>query len=94
MAESKGQQTAAKLTEDVKPSWLNPIRAVQASCKNNRGYAVVTIRVLVKKNDAIAWSEPELEKIHPARLAELNLSPSFLAMMLKLSESSEVDNKD
>ena len=55
------------VTEDIKPSWLNPIRAVQAACKDNKGYAVLNLVVLVNKNDAIAWQDPKVKKIHPLR---------------------------
>lgn len=80
------------VTEDIKPSWLNPVRAAQAACRNNKGYAVVRLTILVNKNDPMLWLEPELGKIHPARLAEVNLSPELLAAMLEIADRA-VDNK-
>ncbi len=54
------------VTEDIRPAWLNVIRALQAACHRNRGYATVTVKVLVDRdNMPVLWSEPRLEKIHP-----------------------------
>lgn len=78
-------------TKDIKPSWLNPIRAAQAACKENRGYGVLTLRLVVNGNDPVMWEEPSLKKIHPAKLAETAVSPTLLATMLMLGEP--VDNK-
>lgn len=79
----------SSITEDIKPSWLNPIRAAQATCRSNRGYAILTLRIVVNKNDPVIWLDPELSKIHPARLAGADLSPSLLGSMLELGR----DNK-
>ena len=79
------------LTEDIKPSWLNPIRAAQAACKTNRGYAVVQMTILVNKNDPMLWAEPKVMKIHPAKIAEYQVSPAMLAVMLELADI-KVDN--
>jgi len=76
-------------TDDIKESWLNPIRAAQAACKNNRGLAVVTMRVLVHKNDALRWSEPKLEKVHPARIDKHNTNDEILEIVLNMDS---VDN--
>ena len=88
MADKKGRN----ITEDIKPSWLNPVRAAQAACRRNRGYAIVKLTLLVNKNDPVVWSEPELIKIHPAKLADYQVSPAMLAVMLELADA-EVDNK-
>jgi len=52
------------ITDDIKPQWLNVIRAIQAACYRNQGYATILIKVLVNR-DGDNWSEPKLEKIHP-----------------------------
>lgn len=70
------------LTVDIKPSWLKPIRAAQAACTKNRGYGIVYLAVLVNKNDPVMWKEPVLVKIHPARMAESNISPMILSALL------------
>jgi hypothetical protein len=77
------------LPEDVKESWLRPIRATQAACTKNRGLAWVTINVLVYKNDAVRWSEPRLTKIHPARIGPDNTNADILAMLIDVDQ---VDN--
>jgi len=76
-------------TDDIKPSWLNPIRAIQASCKDNRGLAIVTFRVLVYKNDAVRWDEPKLNKVHPARIDANNTNQDILNALLDIGP---VDN--
>lgn len=83
----------SSVTEDIKPSWLNPVRAAQAACRNNKGYAVVQLTLLVDKNDPVAWAEPRLVKIHPARLTEYTISPLILASMLEIA-SQKVDNNN
>jgi hypothetical protein len=80
------------VTDDIKQSWFNPIRAAQAACRKNRGYAILTLTVLVNKNDPMLWSEPQLIKVHPAKLADYQVSPALLAAMLELADS-KVDNK-
>ena len=76
-------------TDDIKESWLNPIRAAQATCRNNRGLALVTMTVLVHKNDAVRWSEPKLIKIHPARIDGKNTNEEILNAILNIDS---VDN--
>lgn len=73
---------SGELTVDIKPSWLKPIRAAQAACTKNRGYGIVYLAILVNKNDPVMWREPELIKIHPARIAESNISPMILSALL------------
>lgn len=54
------------VTEDIRPAWLNVVRALQAACHRNRGLATVSVKVLVDENNKpIYYSEPKLEKIHP-----------------------------
>jgi hypothetical protein len=79
------------VTEDIKPSWLNPVRAAQAACRNNKGFASVHFTLLVDKNNPVAWGEPKLVKIHPARLSQYNISPMLLGALLEMMEP-EVDN--
>jgi hypothetical protein len=82
-------------TEDIKPGWLNPIRAAQAVCKSNNGYGIVHLTVLVSKNEPVSWLEPSLKKIHPAALASLEgaaFSPTLLSLLVSLTK--EVDNKE
>jgi len=82
-------KTRQQITEDIKPSWLNPIRAAQATCRNNRGFAIVHLTIVVDKNDPVAWLDPELRKIHPARLADGHISPTLLGMILELGKEDD-----
>ncbi len=79
-------------TEDIKPGWLNPIRAAQAVCTANNGYGIVHLTVVVSKNEPIAWLEPSLEKIHPASLEGASFSPTLLGLLISLAKG--VDNKE
>jgi hypothetical protein len=67
--------------EDIKPNWLNVVRSAQAACKDNGGYAILTLRVAVKHNEAIMWAPPTLLKISPARMADLEISPDVLGVL-------------
>ena len=79
-------------TEDIKPGWLNPIRAAQAVCKANNGYGIVHLTVVVSKNEPVAWLEPSLNKIHPASLEGASFSPTLLGLLISLAKG--VDNKE
>ena len=59
------------ITQDIQPAWLNVIRAMQAACYRNQGYATVAVKVLVNRDGIpVNWSEPRLEKIHPKTSAK------------------------
>lgn len=56
----------AVITEDIKRSWLNVIRRMQAAVSSSRGWAIVSIDVLVDGcGDPKVWTEPTLRKIEP-----------------------------
>lgn len=78
--------------QDVKRGWLNPIRAVQAACTSNKGYGIVQLTVVVKKNEPVFWLEPELKKVHPAALGGATFSPTLLGLLIAAAEL--VDNKE
>lgn len=86
---SKDNSTA---TGDIKRGWLNPIRAAQAACKNNNGYGIVHLTVLVSKNEPVFWLEPNLTKIHPASLHNVTLSPTLLGLLASMV--NDVDNNE
>lgn len=73
-------------TQDIKESWLNPIRHAQAACYKNRGYAILTMSVVVKENDAVLWLDPELVKISPIKLARANISPTLVGLLTQLAK--------
>jgi hypothetical protein len=80
-------------TGDIKRGWLNPIRAAQAACKNNNGYGIVNLTVLVSKNEPVFWLEPYLTKVHPASLANVVLSPTLLGLLVGMTKDVD-NNKD
>lgn len=80
---------SGNVTSDIKKTWLNPIRAAQAACKDNKGLAIVTMVVLVDKNNPLRWLEPRLKKVHPVRLTEENCNEEILEAIL---EAARVDN--
>ena len=54
------------ITEDVKVIWLNPIRRLQSLAKQQRGYAILAIQIVVNENgDPVFWTEPTMTKIEP-----------------------------
>jgi hypothetical protein len=65
--------TNLPLPQDIKPSWFKVIRRLQSiASRDNQGYAVVTISILVDVNgDPIAWAEPKMCKIEPKRSDEI-----------------------
>lgn len=75
-------------TDDIKETWFNPIRAAQAACKDNKGLAIVTLTILVKKNDPVRWREPDVKKIHPARLSSDNTNRDVLDALLNLVDNT------
>ena len=80
-------------TGDIKRGWLNPIRAAQAACKNNNGYGIVHLTVLVSKNEPVFWLEPSLLKVHPASLDNITLSPTLLGLLAGMANNVD-NNKD
>ncbi len=57
------------ITEDVQPEWLNVVRRLQSACHGNRGYAVLSLRVLVDGDGRpVCWTEPGRVKVEPRSL--------------------------
>lgn len=77
---------------DIKPGWLNPIRAAQAACAANKGYGIVHLTVLVSRNEPVFWLEPELVKVHPSSLDSASFSPTLLGLLVEMSKN--VDSKE
>lgn len=60
--------------EDIQPNWLNIARKAQSVCCQQRGFAVVTIKILIAPGgDPVLWFEPEMHNIEPLRGASLFL---------------------
>ena len=54
------------ITEDIRPDWLNVVRRLQSVACRQRGYAIVSISVIVDENGTpVFWSEPDLLKLEP-----------------------------
>jgi len=64
------QPVEYRVTEDVKPQWLNVIRRLQSACHGNQGLAVLSIRVLVDAaGEPVLWTEPLRTKLEPKSTA-------------------------
>lgn len=82
----------SKEPQDIKKGWHNPIRAAQAACHDNKGYAIVTLRVVVNKNEPVFWLEPNVQKIHPAAIAGVSFSPVLIGLLAEIT--TDVDNRE
>jgi hypothetical protein len=61
----------AQPTPDIQRSWLNVVRRLQ-SVADNRGYAVLTLRVLVGPGGTpVPWAEPQVTRLEPANSPEI-----------------------
>lgn len=67
--------------EDIHWEWLELIKALQAACSGNNGYAKLTVNVSVHKNKPVLWvTEFEsADKVVPPSFKLLRLSPKRLA---------------
>lgn len=70
--------------EDIHWEWLEVIKAVQAACKDNNGFAKLTLIISVHKNKPVLWSATELtvisvDDIEPPKYNLLRLSPKRIA---------------
>jgi len=79
------------LPPDIRPEWLNVIRAVQASCSKNEGFGKVTIDVVVNGNLPVLWSKGEFTQISPKQLSSFEISPKIL---MALAQMMNVENDD
>lgn len=93
------EEKKSSLPQDIRPEWFNPIRSAQATCTQNNGLAILTMRVLVSGNEPIVWLSPELELIEPKRVAKNVVThPEILGAVIALlsktagSESTSVDS--
>ena len=67
------------ITQDIKPDWLNVIRRLQSVAQRQRGYAIVSIQVVVDENgNPVFWCEPDLMKLEPQ-----GRGAQFLAQMIR-----------
>ena len=82
----------AQPTPDIQRSWLNIVRRLQ-SVADNRGYAVLTLRVLVGPGGVpVPWAEPQVTRLEPAsspeisqRLRELAKDGTLWEMLMQMT---------
>ena len=89
--------------EDIHWEWLEVIKAIQASLKDNKGFAQVTLKVSVQRNKPILWSPPAVVPIaplsahrpqfmilplSPKRVAEYRFTSETAAALMSLHENS------
>lgn len=87
--------------DDIHWEWLEVIKAAQAACKDNGGFAKLTLVVSVIHNKPMLWakksiepidmcdSEPpqyELLKISPKRVAEWKMSSELVAALMAICD--------
>jgi len=72
------------IPQDIKKEWLSVIRAAQAACKDNRGYAVVTLRVAVNGGIPLMWAQPSVVKLHPKRASIGGITNDVFASLVAL----------
>jgi len=76
--------------EDLRPPWfrlaLKIVRRLQSVAVKQQGHAIITIRVLVKgdgnpvelRGEPLFWTEPEVEKLEPARANIVEILESLI----------------
>ena len=74
---------------DIQPGWLNIARHGQAAASGNGGYALITIKVMVLKNQPVFWYQADVAKIQPMALADLTVTEPLLALLAASAMNSE-----
>lgn len=64
------------MCDDVRKPWINLARRLQAAASvENNGVAILTINVLIDKdNNPLVWTSPECTKIEPRMTASSTLA--------------------
>ena len=66
---------------DIQPGWLNIARHGQAAASGNGGYALITIKVMVLRNEPVFWYQANVEKIQPMALGNLTITEPLMALL-------------
>lgn len=89
------------MPEDIHWEWLEIVKAAQAACKDNSGFAKLTLIVSVHLNKPILWSprgidpvdgvEAESPKynllqLSPKRIAEYKMSAEVIAALIAAND--------
>ncbi len=87
--------------EDIHWEWLEVIKAAQAACKDNRGFAKLDLVISVVHNKPMLWTikgiEPtdpcemespkfQLLKLSPKRVAEWKMSSEVVAALMAMCD--------
>jgi len=61
-----------QMPQDIKPQWLNVIRRLQSACATNKGFAILSISVIVDaEGEPRIWTEPKCTKLEPKKSTEV-----------------------
>ena len=89
------------IPEDIHWEWLEVIKAAQAACKDNSGFAKLTLVISVHLNKPILWSprgidpveQNEVEspkynllQLSPKRIAEYKMSAKVVASLIAVND--------
>lgn len=53
--------------DQLRQPWVNLAARLQALASSQRGYAIITVRIVVDPNCAPIWIEPKMVKIEPVK---------------------------
>jgi hypothetical protein len=54
------------MTDDIRPDWLNVVRRLQSVGYSQKGYALVSIQIMVDCDGTpVFWTEPQLLRFEP-----------------------------
>ena len=98
MSKKKYLRKNDPLPEDVHWEWVELVKALQAACHGNGGFANLTVRVSVNKNKPVLWivdkdGKPvdvtapgyKLLRISPKRLSEVGMTSETALALISLS---------
>ena len=89
------------IPEDIHWEWLEVAKAAQAACKDNNGFAKLTLIISVQRNKPILWSVQDVTEIKamnvelpkynilqlsPKRIAEYKMSAETIAALLAAND--------
>lgn len=89
------------IPEDIHWEWLEIAKAAQAACKDNNGFAKLTLVVSVRKNKPVLWSPQGIEpveqievespkykllKLSPERIADYKMSAEVVAALITAND--------
>lgn len=86
------------LPEDVHWEWVEVVKALQAACSGNGGFAQLRVTISVNRNKPVLWivdkdgrpvdvTQPgyQLLKLSPKRLSEVQMSNETALALISLS---------